>query len=73
MYLKDVQDVIFNFIKNNFAPTTLLLYKNAIRNFDSNFYRMHRSFDIIQVSNLNSYRYIGEIKFAFPDCIENLL
>jgi len=48
LYLKDVQDIIFNFIKNNFAPTTLLLYKNAIRNLDSLFgYKPIKSITLI--------------------------
>lgn len=56
-YLKDVQDIIFNFIKNNFAPTTLLLYKNAIRNLDSMFgYKPIKSITLIDIEEYKSKR-----------------
>jgi len=57
LYLKDVQDIIFNFIKNNFAPTTLLLYKNAIRNLDSIFgYKPIKSISLIDIEEYKSKR-----------------
>lgn len=57
LYLKDVQNIIFNFIKNNFAPTTLLLYKNAIRNLDSLFgYKPIKSINLIDIEEYKSKR-----------------
>ncbi len=57
LYLKDVQEIIFNFIKNNFAPTTLLLYKNAIRNLDSLFgYKPIKSITLIDIEEYKSKR-----------------
>jgi len=57
LYLKEVQDIIFNFIKNNFAPTTLLLYKNAIRNLDSLFgYKPIKSITLIDIEEYKSKR-----------------
>lgn len=57
LYLKDVQHIIFNFIKNNFASTTLLLYKNAIRNFDSLFgYKPIKSITLIDIEEYKSRR-----------------
>ncbi|MBL8007429.1 MAG: site-specific integrase [Ignavibacteria bacterium] len=57
LYLKDVQEIIFNFIKNNFAPTTLLLYKNAIRNLDSLFgYKPIKSINLIDIEEYKSKR-----------------
>ncbi|MBK8550891.1 MAG: site-specific integrase [Ignavibacteria bacterium] len=57
LYFKDVQDIIFNFIKNNFAPTTLLLYKNAIRNLDSLFgYKPIKSISLIDIEEYKSRR-----------------
>lgn len=56
-YLKDVQDIVFNFVKNNFAPTTLLLYKNAIRNLDSLFgYKPIKSITLIDIEEYKSIR-----------------
>jgi integrase/recombinase XerD len=57
LYLKDVQDIVFNFVKNNFAPTTLLLYKNAIRNLDSLFgYKPIKSINLIDIEQYKSKR-----------------
>ncbi len=57
LYLKDVQDIIFNFIKNNYAPTTLLLYKNAIRNLDLLFgYKPIKSINLIDIEEYKSKR-----------------
>ena len=57
LYLKDVQDIVFNFVKNNFAPTTLLLYKNAIRNLDSHFgYKPIKSINLIDIEDYKSRR-----------------
>lgn len=57
LFLKDVQEIIFNFIKNNFAPTTLLLYKNAIRNLDSLFgYKPIKSINLIDIEDYKSKR-----------------
>ena len=57
LYFKDVQDIIFNFIKNNFAPTTLLLYKNAIRNLDEMFgYKPIKSITLIDIEEYKTRR-----------------
>lgn len=57
LYLKDVQDIVFNFVKNNFAPTTLLLYKNAIRNLDSLIgYKPIKSINLIDIEQYKSKR-----------------
>jgi len=57
MYLKDVQDIVFNFIKNNFVHGTLLLYKNAIRNLDSLFgYKPIKSITLIDIEEYKSRR-----------------
>lgn len=57
LYLKDVQDIVFNFVKNNFAPTTLLLYRIAIRNLDSQFgYKPIKSINLIDIEQYKSKR-----------------
>ncbi len=57
LYFKDVQDIIFNFIKNNFAPTTLLLYRNAIRNLDEMFgYKPIKSITLIDIEEYKTRR-----------------
>ena len=57
LYFKDVQDIIFNFIKNNFAHTTLLLYKNAIRNLDEMFgYKPIKSITLIDIEEYKTRR-----------------
>ncbi|MBK8381864.1 MAG: site-specific integrase [Ignavibacteria bacterium] len=57
LYFKDVQNIIFNFIKNNFAPTTLLLYKNAIRNLDEMFgYKPIKSITLIDIEEYKTRR-----------------
>ena len=86
LYLKDVQDIVFNFIKNNFAPATLLLYKNAIRNLDSLFgYKPIKSINLIDIEEYKSKRLktispvtlnieLRTIKAFFNYCVEfNLL
>jgi integrase/recombinase XerD len=86
VYLKDVQDIIFNFIKNNFAPTTILLYRNAIRNLDSLFgYKPIKSITLIDIEEYKSKRLksispvtlnieLRTIKAFFNYCVEfNLL
>ena len=57
LYFKDVQDIVFNFIKNNFVPGTLFLYKSAIRNLDSLFgYKPIKSITLIDIEEYKSQR-----------------
>ncbi len=57
LYFKDVQEIVFNFIKNNFVPGTLLLYKSAIRNLDSLFgYKPIKSITLIDIEEYKSQR-----------------
>jgi len=86
LYLKDVQDIVFNFIKNNFVNGTLLIYKNAIRNLDLLFgYKPIKSITLIDIEEYKSRRLktvspvtlnieLRTIKAFFNYCVEfNLL
>ena len=86
LYLKDVQDIVFSFIKNNFVHGTLLIYKNAIRNLDSLFgYKPIKSITLIDIEEYKSRRLktvspvtlnieLRTIKAFFNYCVEfNLL
>jgi len=57
LYLKDVQDIVFNFIKNNYVQGTLLIYRNAIKNLDSQFgYKPIKSITLIDIEEYKSRR-----------------
>ncbi len=57
LYFNDVQDIVFNFIKNNFVPGTLLIYKSAIKNLDSLFgYKPIKSITLIDIEEYKTLR-----------------
>jgi len=57
LYIKDVQEIIFSFIKNNFTYGTLLIYKSTIKNLYLMFgYKPLKSITLIDIEDYKSKR-----------------
>ncbi len=57
LYLNDVQEIIYNYIKNNFTTGTLLIYKSTIHKLNSIFgYKPLKSITLIDIEEYKSKR-----------------